>query len=129
MKHFILFLLLFLFVAKIQAQVIVQLTLPDNCNVGIGIVEKNPENISKVSVYPNPNDGNLTLKIENAKTIENVTIAVYNSTGVQCYSNPVYCNSKILVRNVDVTDLSAGVYVIKVFSEEIQLSTSFIIQK
>ena len=60
------------------------------------------------SIYPNPNDGNFTVKITGK--IQPYTIEVFNSFGgLLGYVN---CNDEIV--NINRTDLSAGIYFVKI---------------
>jgi hypothetical protein len=129
MKKITLVLLLGVFVLSVNSQIIVPLTLPDNCNVTVGITEQLRDITPKLTLFPNPNDGNFTATIISPKVIDNVEIVVFNSMGVECYLKKVYCNSNNLVRQVVVSDFPAGVYFIKVRSDSFNLSRSFIIHK
>jgi len=71
-------------------------------------------NITEIStnvnfiVYPNPNDGNFTLKITGE--IQPYKIEIYNSLGgLLGYVN---CNNEIV--NINRTDLNAGIYYVKI---------------
>ncbi len=129
MKKITLVLLLGVFVLSVNSQIIIPLTLPNNCNVPNGITEQFVDLIPKLTLFPNPNDGNFTATIISPNVIDNVELVVFNSLGVECCLKKVYCNSKNLVRQVVVSDFPAGVYFIKVRSDRFNLSSSFIIHK
>jgi len=127
-KQILLFLLVFISVT-INAQIVVPLALPDNCNVGVGTEELKGEVSQNVTIYPNPSDGNFTINISYDKIIEEIDIIIYNSSGNECFTQPVYCDSKNLIKKIDVSELPSGVYFIKILSDNYELNSSFIIQK
>ena len=129
MKKVSLILFYSVFALSVHSQIVVPLTLPDNCNVTTGITEQLVDQTPKLTLYPNPNDGNFTVNIKSPEVIDNVRILIFNSLGVEFYQKIVYCNSKNLVRQVKVSNLPSGVYYIKVHSDSFKLNASFIIQK
>ena len=64
------------------------------------------------SVYPNPNDGNFTVKVTGE--VQPYTLEIFNSLGGLLGN--VSCNDEIV--NIDRTDLNAGVYYVKITMNE-----------
>jgi hypothetical protein len=60
------------------------------------------------SVFPNPNDGNFTVKIEGE--LQPYTIEIFNNLGGQM--DFVNCNQDFV--NINRTDLNAGIYFVKI---------------
>lgn len=130
MKKLTLILFLVVFVLSVHSQIVVPLALPTNCNIPNDIIDvRFEETTPNVTLFPNPNDGTFTVNFKSPKVIDNVEIVIFNSLGVECYLQKVYCNSKNLIRQVEVSDLLSGVYYIKLRSKSYDLKTSFIIQK
>lgn len=130
MKKATLILIFGAFALSVNSQIVVPLNLPDNCNISTGeVVVPLEETTAKLTVFPNPNDGNFTVNIKSTKLIGNVELVIFNLLGVEYFKQKIYCNSKDLIRNVNVSGLPPGLYYIKVRSVGIDLSTSFIIQK
>jgi sporulation-control protein spo0M len=130
MKKLTLLLFLGALALSVNSQIVVPLTLPDNCNISTGKTDVPlKETTPKLTVSPNPNDGTFTLQIKSHKVIDNVRISIFNSLGVECYAQRVYCNSNTLFRQLDVSGLPSGVYYVKASSGSYDLNASFIIQK
>jgi hypothetical protein len=92
--------------------------------LGIG---NNSENIG-IALYPNPNNGKFTLTLD-ANANHDVNIIIYNSLGVEVYSeNGVKLSGKI-TKNIDLSSLSKGIYNLKVAGENGSVVKKFVIQK
>jgi len=82
-----------------------------DCN-GICEITKIEEYKKEVlSIFPNPSDDIINIEFEN---INNATIEIYNISGRLVFSKVL--NSK--VEKIDITDLSEGIYFIKVRQEK-----------
>ncbi|MDT0558163.1 T9SS type A sorting domain-containing protein [Ichthyenterobacterium sp. W332] len=68
--------------------------------------------ISAFNVYPNPATSNLTLEF--SQGLSDATIEVFNLLGKRVYNSVVDSES----RDLDISDWSAGVYIIKISSGE-----------
>ncbi|MBP9689834.1 MAG: T9SS type A sorting domain-containing protein, partial [Bacteroidia bacterium] len=65
------------------------------------------QNISStITLFPNPTDGNLT--IQNRLQTWITSVAMYNQSGVLCYSQEINSNSSQITLNV--TELKPGIY-------------------
>jgi PKD repeat protein len=81
-----------------------------------------------ITLYPNPNDGKFTLTL-NAKGNHEVNIEIFNSAGIEIYTeNGVTVSGKI-TRNIDLPNLSKGIYHLKVTGENGSVVKKFVIQK
>ncbi|MEQ9062816.1 MAG: M4 family metallopeptidase [Vicingaceae bacterium] len=80
------------------------------------------ENEDQISIFPNPSNGifNLTLDPESSYTIE-----LYNVSGTRMISLKV---KEVTIYEVDISDYSNGVYVIRVFNENLNHSTKVVKQ-
>jgi hypothetical protein len=95
------------------------------CGSGLGarssredspIDDKEINVILKTTLYPNPNDGNYTLKIQDIKQKDNVEITIFDITG-----KVVFEEKKTLNENNEIklkSDLQNGMYLIKVKLED-----------
>jgi len=61
-------------------------------------------------LYPNPNNGNFTIDIEN---IENATIEIYNLSGQLILKEIVFKN----VTQIDLKEYQKGLYIVKIISD------------
>ena len=73
-----------------------------------GMVEIGVEMSAKL--YPNPNDGNFTLEI-NDRNSHQLEVHIYNTLGAEIYSESFVSNGKTL-KHLKLNDLSNGVYFI-----------------
>jgi PKD repeat protein len=81
-----------------------------------------------ITLYPNPNDGKFSLTL-NASGNHEVDIVIYNSTGIEVYAeNGVKVSGKV-TKNIDLPNLSKGVYNLKVTGENGSAVRKFVIQK
>ena len=67
------------------------------------------KNISKISLYPNPNDGMFKLNIPNIED-RNVNIDIYNIAGKLIYQT----NTNSIKTNIDITKYPKGIYLLKI---------------
>ncbi|MCK4407372.1 MAG: T9SS type A sorting domain-containing protein, partial [Bacteroidales bacterium] len=85
--------------------------------------EKHPD----VRIFPNPNTGQFTLVFDTDKLI-NVDIKIFNMMGNLVYQkNNLHANKK-LVRIIDASSLSSGVYHLIIQSNDFNLNKKIIIQ-
>ncbi len=75
----------------------------------------NFENKSSFSIYPNPAvDKQVTLIYDITENASNGEVAVYNISGQKVYSSQIANNSGFYQQNLNLSDLSSGVYIVKV---------------
>jgi hypothetical protein len=70
------------------------------------------------TIFPNPNDGNFTVKIEGK--IESYTLQIFNAMGLNI--GEVDCNEEVV--HINKSDLPAGLYYVKM-----TLSDKIIVKK
>ena len=91
------------------------LTLAEGTTAGVDTVE-----IEGLSIYPNPVSGSV-LNIASKNNAEK-TVAIYNTLGAQVV------NTKVNNGTVNVSDLTAGIYIVKI-TEEGKTSTKKLVVK
>ena len=69
----------------------------------------------KIWLYPNPNFGVFQIRFFNA-TNENVNLGVYNSGGQEVWTKSFTTGLTYTSLNVDISNLAAGVYTVKVIN-------------
>jgi hypothetical protein len=127
MKNFIIIGLL-LITFSVTGQTVVILELPDNCNVSTNIREPLFEqNNSILKIYPNPNNGTFYLHAEFTTPIKKATINISDVTGHVLFTETVYCNSRILIKQLAVRDIPGGTYVIELISDKESVSGKLLI--
>ncbi len=89
-------------------------------NIGNIGIEKIKEN--KVEIYPNPAKDNLIIELQKAKKLQNTSVSIYNTQG-QLVKHFVISQSKT---EIDIHDLSTGVYVVKVINDKETLLGKFV---
>jgi hypothetical protein len=130
MKKIIIFsLFLVVVISYGNSQTIVKLLLPDNCGSNQTIVEDIKKNIdTELELYPNPNEGSFTLKVSFKSQIDKANISIYNSLGVIVFNENIFCNSRILFKQLNLKNLSAGIYLIIIKNTKQKVSTELIIK-
>jgi hypothetical protein len=92
----------------------------DSCEVFVGI-ENNVDSESKISIYPNPTNGNFTIEIDNTK---NASIEIFNISGQLFLQN-------LLVENTtqfDLSNYSNGMYFVKIETQEETVVKKIVLQ-
>lgn len=93
--------------------------LGTNCSVGI----KNIASTEKFSVYPNPASGNLNITFT---SIQDAGITIYDLTGKIIYATEVKAKKEL--KNIDISFLAKGIYLLKVQTGENFSTQKFIVQ-
>jgi len=84
-------------------------------------------NSSLLTIYPNPVMGEATLAISSDK-IQKATYNVYDQGGKLVISNNITLNNGINSLNLPVSDLPAGIYIIKLKTESASKQSQFVKQ-
>jgi spore germination protein YaaH len=74
---------------------------------------------TQISLYPNPNNGNFTIKRDDA--LMQVNISIYNNIGQLVWQN------NTIEKEIHINDLSEGVYFVNVTTDGIKISTHRIV--
>ena len=129
MKTHLLILLFCFSGVALNSQTTVILLLPDNCNVPSEI-EEPPVVISEsvLKIFPNPNTGIFYLTAEFMSEIGKANIRISDFTGKVIYTESVYCDSKKLIKQINISELSPGSYVIELKSDKQKLSAKLLIK-
>jgi hypothetical protein len=125
----LLFLLLTFGVFASKGQTTVTLMLPDNCNVSTGVEKPIKTFSGMLNITPNPNRGSFYLYAEFKSEIGKLSISISDLNGQEVYSERMYCDSKMFVKQVDAGMLPAGTYVVKLEAKETSLFGKMIITK
>jgi hypothetical protein len=72
-----------------------------------------PLSLSSFGIYPNPNKGTFTITIGDIS--DNGSIEIYSVLGERIFSEPVSFTSK---KEINLKNISQGIYFVKVFDEE-----------
>ena len=78
-----------------------------------------------VAVYPNLVQNEVVVEIESVKAEQDILLSVYDLTGVNLKSSKIKClpDENQVKRNVDLSNLPAGIYIYKVSSAARLLKT------
>jgi PKD repeat protein len=91
---------------------------------GIGEAEE----ISNISIYPNPGQGIFTLQLSTEKPLE-INIIVYNNVGVTIYEEDNRMLSGTEKIRIDLSDQPAGIYMLNVYNRNGKWIEKLIIRK
>jgi hypothetical protein len=89
--------------------------IPLSENVAVLNFEKEP---FECTISPNPCNGIFKIQIKNP-TLSSFTINIYNEVGINIKTIFLQNISRELVENVDLTDCSKGLYLLKIQGEKI----------
>ncbi len=90
-----------------------------------GIGEKSKD--VTVSVFPNPSNGEFTLELNSAKTVA-ADLAITNSLGMQVYTEKSVTVNGKTVKNLNLTGLSSGIYMLSLRNGEMKISQKILIK-
>jgi hypothetical protein len=69
-----------------------------------------------VTLYPNPNNGNLYLKF-NANFNEKIIIEIFDILGHNVFAKQLSSVNKNQIENINITDFASGMYLVKISTE------------
>jgi hypothetical protein len=87
----------------------------DSVDIFTGIDEIDNE-FGLIQIYPNPNNGEFNVYIENYKGVE-FSLEILNLTGQKVFAKN-YNNRNAIMDKIDIKTLSKGIYTIKLISEK-----------
>lgn len=88
-------------------------------------INQNTENQYTCDIYPNPANDNLTIKFWCDKSKCKAQLEIYNNTGTTVYEKKITISSNS-TKEIDISKLKPGKYIIKVFDKNLLFQTSFI---
>jgi len=80
-----------------------------------------------INIYPNPSDGHFSIVIHNNK-YKKIKINIFNQSGVCVYINE-FNTSNWFEQEIDMSNLSSGIYMLVIYSEDKKIYNSEIIIK
>ena len=83
---------------------------------------------TKPWLYPNPNNGEFNIKLENEKSAKDFSVDVFNIMGAIVYSENLKIEDGKALKHVDLPLLPAGLYMIELRSGTVKNKTKFIIK-
>jgi len=88
-----------------------------------------PELLSsgEVIFFPNPASNQLNIQIDAKKTIQNLILKAYNSSGQQVYNQDFPVGSNLFQTTIDVSDFNSGLYLFSLEPEKGQVITRKIV--
>ena len=85
-------------------------------------------NLSHVNLFPNPNDGNFTLDYYGNKN-EMLEVELFNLTGQNIFLEKWKTTAGLNSKSINVKNINAGIYFIKISSSQVQSVVKMIVRK
>lgn len=92
----------------------------------VGISEQD-ETYGNFRIYPNPAQDQLNLSFVSQNS-NYVNVSLFTTTGMNVYSNEISPNNGLFSNSIDVSNLSRGVYLLRVSSDEGTLVRKVVIE-
>ncbi|MBN2776273.1 MAG: T9SS type A sorting domain-containing protein [Bacteroidales bacterium] len=89
------------------------------------IINQNEESKYTCDIYPNPAEDNLTIKFWCDKNKCKAQLEIYNNSGKNVYEKKIAISPNS-TKEIDISKLKPGNYIIKVFDKNLLFQTSFI---
>ena len=106
----------------------VQITLLDSTQSPCTTINVSEFEIGSVMVYPNPNNGLFTIEIDDTKQ-KVLSIEILDPLGKQVYQKQFNKVNNRIIENIDLSQLSQGIYMMNINTEEETLTKRITIQK
>ncbi len=74
------------------------------------------KNKEEMNVYPNPTTGTISIKADNK--YESLNLNIYSLNGSIVYSDVVQTNNNVAYKSVDLSNLSKGVYIVRMYNSD-----------
>ncbi len=91
---------------------IAYITIYDTLQVEIPTIENDV--ITGFNVYPNPNTGKFTVKMESTTDVQNLDIRIINKLGYEVFSDKLSEPHGSIIKNINIEGSPSGVYTISV---------------
>lgn len=114
-----------IFVQDMTSKKILQSEWMDISLSSVGVDENDV--ITSLNLYPNPSNGNVTIDYASASQSD-LTINVINTLGATVYTSTIAGNEGTLKKNIDLSHLTKGIYMVNVVSESGTTTKKLIIQ-
>ena len=123
-------LLLFLVTTTLccYGQISVELNLPDPCQKLSTKANSLNQNSFDVMLTPNPSDGKIRVQVTSDEVINELILEVHNLKGIVVFKEKLFCNSSSFLKNYNWSNLSPGLYVLKLESKGKHNQEKFIIK-
>ncbi len=82
---------------------------------------------AKMSMYPNPSNGQFTLQIAGAES-KDAVVKIVDVTGSVAYENSISNSSDIIIKKVDLSNVSKGIYFVTVENGTTRFVNKIVIQ-
>ena len=93
-------------------------------SVGLDEIYNNP---IEIEIYPNPNDGIFTLELKNTMESD-IDVEIFDVVGKNIHSESINMNNVNKATEIDLSNLSTGVYTVVVLSKNSKISKKLIIE-
>lgn len=80
-------------------------------------------------MYPNPSNGMITIQMNSNSTIYNPKIVVYDIKGILVYETSFQNNENQFEKSLSLQNLSNGIYLLTILSDNEKLTKKLIINK
>lgn len=88
-------------------------------------INNNKASVAKATVYPNPSNGNISLKLEGMSGT--IQASIFTTNGIKVFEEEVYCEGNICTIPLQL-DLQQGKYVLKLSREDSSKHMNIIIE-
>ncbi|SRX55270.1 M28 family peptidase [Aequorivita sp. CIP111184] len=96
-------------------------------SIWLSVEDHNTQFPAKVNIFPNPSNGLLSLRVENAKSGFTSQVDVYNLTGKRVYQDVLDFSAGTSNSEINLQHLANGSYILKLQCENVTKSIGFII--
>ncbi|MEZ4921132.1 MAG: T9SS type A sorting domain-containing protein, partial [Saprospiraceae bacterium] len=101
----------------------------DNINVQGTVVSSEEEAVAQsLLVYPNPSDGNFKIRFDFSESVDGL-VRLIDPLGRVVYESSIQSNGGIYEQQVNVPDLSTGLYLLSIKSPNVDISHKIYVQK
>ena len=128
-KSFFIFWIFLLTIGSVKSQIVVKLTLPDNCNKNVTSIENIDMNGAiELKIFPNPTQGVFEVYLKSESFINQAEIKLLDLKGKVIYKESFYCSTKNFVKKFNLTGLPSGIYILSFTNSELEYSTKLIVK-
>lgn len=81
------------------------------------------------TIYPNPSDGIVNIKVNSSTNINNPKIVIYSMNGMLIYESKFENNQNHFEKSLPLQNLSNGIYLLSLVSNQEKITKKLIINK